>query len=264
MKRPVPRGLARGAFIILVILGVYVVSSALSLGLGRGNWLLVLAATLFILAISLPYFNRRFGDKLPILNTLGNIMKSSVYRRYLGPILSENVSPSTVQTGRQATIGALAFYSPFIVLLAVAGALSIFRPVSEELTRLLGYAFFAGSFTVAYYFLTLRLRMPYNLTSTIAAIAIYAPIFTLVLGSLLMRRELWDDDPFRPSLILILITCCCGILMTTLLAFSRRYRNNSAPVPAFTYRPPYLRTEIAISLASIAAIALLLLSSFRG
>ena len=261
MKQPVPRGLSRTAFIIVVILGGYVAFSAISLGLATGNWLLVLLTTLAVLS-SLPYINRRFGDKLPILNTLGKFTKSSGYRRYLGPILSENVAPKTVQTGMQAAIGALTFGSPFILILAVAGALSIFHPVPAELKFWLVISFFVGSIAIASFFMTIRLRMPYNLTSAISAIVIYAPIFTIALGSQVMQRDLLRDDAFRPSLILILFVCCCGILITSLFAFSKGFRKNFAPAPAFISHPLYQRIEIALSIASYTAIMLLLLSSF--
>ena len=298
MKQPVPRGLSRTAFIIVVILGGYVAFSAISLGLGTGNWLLVLLTTLAVLS-SLPYINRRFGDKLPILNTLGKFTKSSGYRRYLGPILSENVAPKTVQTGMQAAIGALTFGSPFILILAVAGALSIFHPVPAELKFWLVISFFVSSMTMAIFFMTIRLRMPYNLTSAISAIVIYAPIFTIALGSQVMQRDLLRDDAFRPSLILILFVCCCpsGQFILTImpynsdtivdlvcdrarqpsgcrseglqnpyapacLHFPSGFRKNSAPAPAFISHPLYQRIEIALSIASYTAIMLLLLSSF--
>ena len=262
MKQPVPQGLSRTAFIIVVILGGYVAFSAISLGLGTGDWPLVLLTTLAVLSISLPYINRRFGDKLPILNTLGKFTKSSGYRRYLGPILSQNVAPKTVQTGTQAAIGALTFGSPFILILAVAGALSIFHPVPAELKFWLVISFFVGSIAIASFFMTIRLRMPYNLTSAISAIVIYAPIFTIALGSQVMQRDLLRDDAFRPSLILILFVCCCGILITSLFAFSKGFRKNFAPAPAFISHPLYQRIEIALSIASYTAIMLLLLSSF--
>jgi len=55
MNRPVPRAISRAAFIAAAILIAYLIFSVLSLFIGRGNWILVMATVAIILAFAIPF-----------------------------------------------------------------------------------------------------------------------------------------------------------------------------------------------------------------
>lgn len=63
MNRPVPKALSRAAFIVAALLVAYLIFSALSLVIGRGNWILILVTVAIIVAFAIPFIDKAFGDK---------------------------------------------------------------------------------------------------------------------------------------------------------------------------------------------------------
>ncbi len=178
MNRPVPKALSRAAFIIAAILVAYLILSALSLFIGRGNWILILLTGAIILAFAIPFIDRAFGDKFPILSQWPTRSMNARIRRVLGlRFFGGDNSFNNPQTGKQVAVNLLWAFSLFLLLLAVVGIrLLLGRTVSDTLANLLGTAFMASTSLAAVQFMAIRLNKRYDLKSVLLAIAIYAPI----------------------------------------------------------------------------------------
>ena len=263
MDRPVPKALKRAAFIVAAILVAYLIVSLLSLAIPRGNWLLIVAVAVFILAIGIPFFDRAFGDKLPLLHHWPTPSANARIRRILGfAFLGGGDSFNNPQTGKQVAVNMLWASSLFLLLLAVVSIrLLLGRPVSDLLALLLATAFLTSTGIAAFQFMQIRLRPRYDLRSVLLAIAIYAPITMVVLGVFLVWGEVTDDGPFRIPRGLLLFILPFGVFMTALVALLYSLRKSEAPVPTFASHPLYQRAEIATSLASYAAVAIIFLLS---
>ena len=68
-----------------------------------------------------------------------------------------------------------------------------------------------------------------------------------------------DGETFRISSSTVWVTLFFGIFMTALATLLYRVGITPAPAPAFTAHPLYRRIEIAVSIASLAAIATIML-----
>ena len=70
MKRPGPRAVSRGAFIVLALVLTYFVFGGLSLAMMlTSNLLVILMVLVIVAAIAVPFIDKAFGDKLPFLST---------------------------------------------------------------------------------------------------------------------------------------------------------------------------------------------------
>ena len=68
-----------------------------------------------------------------------------------------------------------------------------------------------------------------------------------------------NGETFRVSWFTVWVTLFFGLFMTALLTLLHRVGITPAPAPAFTANPLYRRIEIAVSIASLAAIATIML-----
>ena len=261
MNRPVPKALSRAAFIVAAILVGYFVLSALSLGIGRGDWILILLVAVLILAFALPFLDKTFGDKLPFLSNWPTPSINARIRRYLGFLFGKNQSPTTAQTGKKFLVNTLIVSSLFLLILAVVIVRALFHnPASDTLLRMLGTAFTGAFAFMAFEFMLFRLNMRYDLKSVLLAIAIYAPIIMFGIIASLVWNEILDDDPFRIRRGFFLLMCCFAVILTTLAPLLHRARKPALP-PTFTAHPLYRRAEITASVVSFAAVAIIFLIS---
>ena len=116
-------------------------------------------------------------------------------------------------------------------------------------------------FYLAFHGLVFRLRVKYDLKSALLAIAIHSPMVTfavMVWWTLLMPFAR-DGETLRISWFTVWVTLFFGIFMTALATLLYRVGITPAPAPAFTAHPLYRRIEIAVSIASLAAIATIML-----
>ena len=263
MNRPVPRALSRAAFIVAAILVAYLIFSALSLFIGRGNWILILLTVLIVLAFAIPFLDKAFGDKLPFLSNWPTTSINGRIRRILGlRFLGGGNSFNNPQTGKQVAVNTLWAFSIFVFLLAVVVIrLLLSRPVSDLLANMLGTAFMLSTTFAALQFIAIRLNKKYDLKSVLLAIAIYAPIIMLAISASIVWGELIDDDPFRIRRGLFLFMCCFAIVMTTMITLLDGVRKSANPNPQFTAHPIYRRAEITTSLVSLATVVIVFLLS---
>lgn len=262
MSRHVPRALSRAALIIAVIIVGYFVLSALSLGLQTRSWILLSAVAVFLLAFGLPFLDKAFGDKFSFLRTWPTSTINARIRRLLR-LTGGNTSFSNPQTGRQVVVNIFGVFSIFLILLAIAGLrLLLGRTVSDTLASLLGTTFMASLGMAALQFMSLRLGTKYDFQSTLLALAIYMPIFMMAISASIVWNAIIDDAPFliRRDFFLQFV-CGFGIVLTVVMLLLCFLRKRVGPAPAFTANPRFRRTEIAVSVISLAAVAVVLLIS---
>ena len=262
MNRHVPRALSRAAFIIAVIFVGYFILSALSLGIQTRSWILLSAVVVLILAFGLPFLDKAFGDKLSLLRTWPTSTINARIRRVLGlrfGFLGGNTSFNNPQTGKQVVVSIIWVFSLFLILLAIAGVRLLFgRTVSDTLANLLGTAFMVSLSMAAFQFMSLRLSTKYDFRSAVLAIAIYVPIVMLAISTSIVWDAIIDDDPFRIRRGFFLIFVCgFGVILTVVTPLLRGLRKPAVPAPAFTATPQFQRAEIAVSVASLAAVAII-------
>ena len=263
MNRSVPRALSRAAFIVATLLVAYLIFSAFSLVIGRGNWILVLLTAVIILAFAIPFLDKALGDKLLFLSQWPTRSINARIRRILGVrFLGGGNSFNNPQTGKQVAVNMLWAFSIFLFLLAVVGVrLLLGRPISDALANLLGTAFMLSTGMAAFQFMAIRLNVKYDLESVLLAIAIYAPTIMLAFSASMVWQEIIDDDPFRISRGLFLFMCCFAIIMTTLITLLDGVRKSANPNPPFTTHLLYQRAEITVSVVSFTAVAIIFLLS---
>ena len=265
MKQPSSKVFSRGATIFLVILGVYILVSTLSLTIPSGNWFLRLVVVVLFLAFALPFLDKAFGDKLPFLNTWPNPAANSRIRHYLSVLALRDYSPMTATTHKQITVSLLITPLSLLAIIAAMYTVALFFPLSEfgeNLGRTLLWTSLGLSlFYLAFHGLVFRLRVKYNLKSALFAIVIHSPIVTFApmawLG--LLMPFVRDGETLRISWFTVWLTLFFGIFMTALATLLYRVGITPAPAPAFTAHPLYRRIEIAVSIASLAAIATIML-----
>ena len=261
MKKPGSKAASRAAIIVLALLVAYFAFGGIALTTAlTSNWLGILVVLAIVSAIAIPFIDIAFGDKLPFHSNWSTLATNSRIRHFLGFLFSRNKSPQTAKTGKQVAVSMLWIYSPFLALLALAGAVSLFRPVSDTLATLPGFAFMGSTATAATQFLSFRLSMKYDLKSAFLAIAIYAPVVIVATSASLVWHEILDDGPFRIPRDLFLFVCCFGIFITALMALLP-FRKQAATAPTFTAHYLYRRAEIATSLASLTAASVIFLLS---
>lgn len=259
MNQSVPKALSRAALIILAILVAYMVFSMLSLAIGRGNWILTFLAIILIFAIGIPFLDKAFGDKFPFLSKWPSPSINERIRRYLRFSFGKNRPNTTPQSGKQFIINTLLGSSPFLLLLALAGATSLFRgSVSDTLANLLGATFICATVLITSQFLSFRLSMKYDRKSALLAVCIYAPIMAVVMSLFLVWHEILDDGSFRIRQGIFLFICGFGVFMTAMMTLLHGIRKQVVP-PTFIVHPLYQRAEIAVSVISLAAIVTLAL-----
>ena len=266
MKKSVlKRMLSRGAFIFLVILGGYFLVSTLWLTILSGHWILSLLVVVFFLALALPFLDKAFGDKLPFLSTWPTPAANSRIRHSLSVIALRDYSPRTATTHKQVAVSLLIVPLSLLVIIAAMYTAALFFPLSEfseNLGRTLLWMYLGISlFYLALHGLVFRLRVKYDLKSALLAIAIHSPMVTfagMVWWTLLMPFAR-DGETFRISSSTVWVTLFFGIFMTALATLLYRVGITPAPAPAFTAHLLYRRIEIAVSIASLAAIAAIML-----
>lgn len=266
MNPQVPRALSRAALIVAVIFVGYFILSALSLGIQTRSWILLSALAVLILAFGLPFLDRAFGDKLPFLRTWPTSTMNARIRRILGlrfSFLGGNTSFNYPQNGKQVAVNIAWVFSIFLIVLAIAGARSLFgRPVSDTLAHLLGTAFMTSLAMAAFQFMSLRLNIGRDIRSTLLTVAIYVPIVLMAISTSFVWEALVDDDPFRIRRDFVLpFVFGLGVIMISIVVLLPGRRKPSAPTPAFVANPLYQRAEIAVSFASLAAVVIVFLIS---
>ena len=263
MNRPVPRALSRAALIIAAILVAYFIFSFLSLGIRSSDWILILLTVVIILAFAIPFLDKAFGDKLPFLSQWPTRPINARIRRILGfRFLGGGNSFNNAQTGKQVAVNTLWASSLFIIILAIVSIrLLLGRPVSDALANLLGTAFMGSCSLAVLQFLAIRLNMKYDLKSALLAIIIYVPIIMVAFSITLVWFGIIDDGTFRIERFLFLSMCCFIIIITTLITLLHGIRKPAAPTPAFTTHPLYRRAEVAVSVVSFFAVAILFMLS---
>ena len=265
MNRQVPAALSRAAIIIAVILGGYFILSAFSLGIQTRSWILLSALAVLILAFGLPFLDKAFGDKLPFLRTWPTSTINARIRRILSlrfSFLGNNTSFNNPQRGKQVAINIAWVFSLFFILLAIVGArLLLGRTVSDTLANMLGTTLMASLGMAAFQFMSLRLNTGIGLRSALLAVAIYAPIVMMAISTSIVWSALIDDDPFRIRRDFFLQLLIGGVIIAALSVLLLRLRKPSAPPPTFSANSQYQRAEIAASVASLAAVAVVFLIS---
>ena len=264
MKRPSSKVLSRGATILFVILGIYILLSILSLTIPSGNWFLSLVVVVIVLAFALPFLDKAFGDKLPFLSTWPTPAANFRIRHYISVISLRDYSPRTATTHKQVAISLLIAPLSLLAIVAAMYTAALFSPLSERAEDW-GRAFLWMSlgmslFYLAFHGLVFRLRVKYDLKSALLAITIHSPMVILAV----MMWALWmpfarDGETLRISWFPVWFTFFFGIFMTALATLLYRVGITPAPAPAFTAPPLYRRIEIAVSIASLAAIATIML-----
>ena len=259
------RMLSRGAFIFLVILGGYFLVSTLSLTILSGHWILSLLVVVFFLALALPFLDKVFGDKLPFLSTWPTPAANSRTRHYLSVIALRDYSPRTATTHKQVAVSLLIVPLSLLAIIAAMYTAALFFPLSEfgeNLGRTLLWTSLGLSlYYLAFHGLVFRLRVKYDLKSALLAIAIHSPMVTFAIMAwwALLMPFAREGEAFRVSWFTVWVTLFFGIFNTALLTLLYRVGITPAPAPAFTAHPLYRRTEIAVSIASLAAIATIML-----
>ena len=261
------RMLSRGAFIFLVILGVYFLVSTLWLTILSGSWIISLVVVVLFLPLALLFLDKAFGDKLLFLSTWPTPAANSRIRHYISVTLpAQLLAPMTASTHKQVAISLL------IMPLSHAGncrrcvlrrpVLPAFRVRAEAWVRaLLRISLGMALFYLAFHGLVFRLRVKYDLKSALLALAIHSPMVTLAVMAwwALFMPFARDGEAFRVSWFTVWFTLFFGIVMTALATLLYRVGITPAPAPAFTAHPLYRRIEIAVSIASLAAIATIML-----
>ena len=257
------RMLSRGAFIFLVILVGYFLVSTLSMTIPSGHWILSLLIVVFFLALALPFLDKAFGDKLPFLSTWPTPAANSRTRHYLSVIALRDYSPKTATTHKQVAVSLLIAPLSLLAIIAAMYTAALFFPLSEFGETwgrtLLWTALGLSLYYLAFHGLVFRLRVKYDLKSALLAIAIHSPTVTFAIMAwwALLMPFAREGDAFRVSWFTVWVTLFFGIFNTALLTLL--YRVGITPAPVFTAHPLYRRIEIAVSIASLAAIATIML-----
>ena len=259
------RMLSRGAFIFLVILGGYFLVSTLWLTILSGHWILSLLVVVFFLALALPFLDKAFGDRLPFLSTWPTPAANSRIRHYLSVLALRDYSPRTATTHKQVAVSLLIVPLSLLVIIAAMYTAALFFPLSEfgetwgRTSRWISLGM--ALFYLALNGLVFRLRVKYDLKSALLAIAIHSPMvtFAVMMWWTLFMPFARDGETFRISSSTVWVTLFFGIFMTALLTLLYRVGITPAPAPAFTAHPLYRRIEIAVSIASLSAIAIIML-----
>ena len=264
MKRPSSKVLSRGATILFVILGIYILLSILSLTIPSGNWLLSLAVVVIVLAFALPFLDKAFGDKLLFLSTWPTPAANSRIRHYLSVLALRDYSPRTATTHKQVAISLLIAPLSLLAIVAAMYTAALFSPLSERAEdwgrTLRWFSLGMSLFYLAFHGLVFRLRVKYDVKSALLAIAIHSPMVILaVMTWMLLMPFARDGETLRISSSTVWVTLFFGIVMTALATLLYRVGITPAPAPAFTAHPLYRRIEIAVSIASLAAIATIML-----
>ena len=260
MNRQVPRALSRVALIIAVIFVGYFILSALSLGIQGGSLILLPVVTVLVLAFGLPFLFKAFGEKFSFLRTWPTSSINARIRRILGlrfGFLGGNTSFNNPQTGKQVAVNIIWAFSLFLILLAIAGVrLLLGRTVSDTLANLLGTVFMASFAMAAFQFMSLRLSTKYDFRSVLLTIAIYVPIVMLAISTSIVWDAIIDDEPFRIRRgFFLTFVCGFGVISTVGTLLLHGLRKPVASAPAFAANPQFQRAEIAVSVASLAAVA---------
>ena len=259
------RMLSHGAFIFLVILGVYFLVSTLWLTILSGSWIISLVVVVLFLSLALLFLDKAFGDKLPFLSTWPTPAANSSIRHYLSVLALRDYSPRTATTHKQVAISLLIAPLSLLAIVAAMYTAALFSPLSERAEdwgRSFRWISLGMSlFYLAFHGLVFRLRVKYDLKSALLALAIHSPMVTLAVMAwwTLFMPFARDGETFRISSSTVWVTLFFGIFMTALATLLYRVGITPAPAPAFTAHPLYRRIEIAVSIASLAAIATIML-----
>ena len=264
MKRPSSKVLSRGATILFVILGIYILLSTLSLTIPSGNWFMSLVVVVIVLAFALPFLDKAFGDKIPLLKTWPTPAANSRIRHYLSVVALRDYSPRTATTHKQVALSLLIAPLTMLAIISAVYAYSLFFPLSEFGERF-GRSLLWTSpglclLYIALHGLAFRLRVKYDVKSALLAMAIHSPmvILTVMMWMLLMPFAR-DGEALRVSWFTVWVALFFGLFTTVLVTLLHRVGITPTPAPGFTAHPLYRRIEIAISLASLAVIATLML-----
>ena len=258
------RMLSRGAFIFLVILVGYFLVSTLWLTILSGIWIISLVVVVLFLPLALPFVDKAFGDRLPFLSTWPNPAANSRIRHYLSVLALRDYSPKTASTHKQVAVSLLIAPLSLLAIIAAMYTAALFFPLSE-FGENLGRTLLWTSLGMSLFYLTLhglvfRLRVKYDVKSALLAIAIHSPMVILaVMTWMLLMPFAREGEAFRVSWFTVWFTFIFGIVMTALLTLLYRVGITPAPAPAFTAHPLYRRIEIAVSIASLAAIGTIML-----
>ena len=262
MKRPGPRAVSRGAFIVLALVIAYFVFGDLALSMMLTSNLLVILVVLLVIvsAIALPFIDKAFGDKLPFLSTWPSPPANSRVRRVLGAGGSNSsYSIWRASTKREITASVSFLFTPFLVLVAIGGIVSLFRPVSSSYFSMVSYTLFGGCIFPGLLGMAFRLRKRYDLKNVLFAIGLFSPINALLLITTFFLVMLLNGNTLGDSTSYLLFICGFGVFFTAIFTLTYFAAKDPLPAPAFTYRPLYLRAEIALAIASYAAVALIIL-----
>ena len=259
------RMLSRGAFIFLVILGVYFLVSTLWLTILSGSWIISLVVVVLFLPLALLFLDKAFGDKLLFLSTWPTPAANSRIRHYISVISLRNFAPMTASTHKQVAISLLIMPLTLLAIVAAVYFAALFSPLSEFreawVRALLRISLGMALFYLAFHGLVFRLRVKYDLKSALLALAIHSPMVTFAVMAwwALLMPFARNGEAFRVSGFTVWFTLFFGIVMTALATLLYRVGITPAPAPAFTAHPLYRRIEIAVSIASLAAIATIML-----
>ena len=262
MDRPVPKALSRAAIIVAVILVGYFILSALSLAIPSGNWILILLTVLLVLAIGIPFMDKAFGDKLPFLRSWPSPSTNAKIRR----ILSAGGSNSSYNMWKASTkkdfiVSTLISFAPFLILTAIGGVLSLFKPVSPAYFRVALYTLLAGSIVPGSFGVGFRLRKRYSLKSALIAIGLFSPINALLIFATFSLLMFLQGNSLSVSADLLPLICGFSTFFTVIMTLLFSTARDVPAPPDFTYRLSYVRTEYAVSIASYAAILVVFLLS---
>ena len=263
MKKPGSKAASRAAIIVLALLVAYFAFGGIALATAlTSNWLGILVVLVIISAIAILFIDIAFGDKLPFLRSWPSPSTNAKIRR----ILSAGGSNSSYNMWKASTkkdfiVSTLISFAPFLILTAIGGVLSLFKPVSPAYFRVALYTLLAGSIVPGSFGVGFRLRKRYSLKSALIAIGLFSPINALLIFATFSLLMFLQGNSLSVSADLLPLICGFSTFFTVIMTLLFSTARDVPAPPDFTYRLSYVRAEYAASTASYAAILVVFLLS---
>ena len=257
------RLLSKVPHLIVILLLAYAVVSLVPPSVWYDSRIAV-ALILGIILVGFFIYFKWLRDRLSFLSSWPTPAMNSRIRRYL---LLRDYSPRTARTRKQVVVSLLIPCLTILLFVTATSAASLFLPVSDRfrdvvyrssLPLILGFILLNPVF----HGLVFRLRTRYDLTNALLSIVIYLPIFIFVIIALIHLTWFFLDGetPFLSvTWSQVLLASYFGVIVCMLTVATHRVGIDPEPAPAITAHRLYQPTEIAVSLASLAGIAAVLL-----